>query len=351
MIQSVRLQNFRSYIDDSFEFNSGVNIIVGPNASGKTNIIEALLVASTGSSYRASDNELIRINQPWARLDVQNDQERRTLKIKRDVNNTKRSYEIGSKVFVRLPAAQRVPVILFEPNHLRFLHGSPELRRQLIDDIIEQIDPDFAPLKRRYVRTLSQRNALLKQHNSARDQLFAWNVRLSDLAGQIVTKRLDIINICNKRVTKLYQTLSHNQKASVVLHYQSPCDTKHYGDAYLRLLEKQQDLDIARGFTGSGPHRDDIRIVLNGFPAAHTASRGEARSAALTIKICELQLLEEASHQKPLLLLDDVFSELDGARRRALTEVIKGYQTVITTTDADVVVQHFMDNCHIIPLS
>lgn len=351
-IQTLRVQHFRSYKDASFEFDTGVNIIVGPNGSGKTNLLEALLVLAQGSSYRGGDSDLIAFKQPWARLDGYDDKGQRIVKIVREADSTKKTFEIHDKPLKRLSYQQRLPITLFEPNHLRLLTGSPELRRELLDGLLEQTISGYGQLRRRYARTLAQRNAVLKSHHQSdyASQLFMWNIRLSELGGQLVEARLQLIQDINQQATKIYRQLAHNPKSTLKLFYSSSIQTTQYASAFLHSLERQQELDLQRGFTGSGPHRDDISIELNKQPAQATASRGETRSIALTLKIIELLLIEKVHGHKPILLLDDVFSELDGGRRKALTAAIAGYQTFITTTDADIVVQHFMDDCTIIPL-
>ena len=350
VLQTLRLQNFRSYSDASFEFDNGVNIVVGPNGSGKTNLLEALQVLCFGNSFRGSDSDLIQFEKPWARLDSYDEKGQRIVKLQRQLQTVTKNFTLYEKPFKRLLKKHKLPIILFEPNHLRLLTGSPELRRELLDTILEQIEPGFSDVRRRYQRTLAQRNSLLKHIDTQDSQLFAWNIRLSDLGGQLAAARIRLIEKLNDSASTIYQKLSHSPKTSLELTYQSTCKTSQYSSSFLHILERQQELDIARGFTGSGPHRDDVIISLNNQPAQQTASRGETRSIALTLKIIELRLVEQVLGQKPILLLDDVFSELDGSRRRALTGAIKGYQTFITTTDADIVVQHFMDECTIIPL-
>ncbi|HSH55912.1 MAG TPA: hypothetical protein VK983_03740, partial [Candidatus Limnocylindrales bacterium] len=147
----------------------------------------------------------------------------------------------------------------------------------------------------------------------------------------------------------LYSSLAHKQ-SQVELQYESKLPLEAYESALLRSLETSFALDVARGFTGAGPHREDIRVLINGRLAQTSASRGETRTAVLMLKVMELQQLERVRGTKPLLLLDDVFSELDGARRQALTGYLQDYQTFITTTDADVVVEHFMSTSNIIAL-
>lgn len=349
MITDIRLQHFRSYGDETFEFAAGVNIIVGPNAIGKTNLLEAILVAARGVSYRAKDQELIEYDQPWARLDGHTENSLRTVKIRNQPLSGK-TYEIDEHIYRRLSLAHTLPAVIFEPNHLLMLAGAPELRRAYIDDILEQTQPGYGGLRKDYRRVLSQRNALLKRHGlAAGQQIFPWNVRLSELGGRIARHRLSLLTRLNQTASELYSSLAHSRTA-VELAYDSKLLPDEYESALLRTLEANFSLDVARGFTGSGPHREDIKITLDGRPVQSAASRGETRTTVLMLKVMELQLLEEARGSSPLLLLDDVFSELDGKRRQALTAHLQSYQTFITTTDADVVVQHFMDKCRIIPL-
>lgn len=349
MITDIRLQHFRSYTDESLELSPGVNIIVGPNASGKTSLLEAIQVVCLGYSYKGQDSELISFNAPWARLDAHTESGQRTVKYKRLDDHISRSFEINSHSLSRLNLAKTLPLVLFEPNHLQLLHGAPEMRRVFLDDLLEQTTAGFGSLRKQYRRALAQRNALLKKRVD-KDQLFAWNIRLSELGGRLARHRDELAKDINHSIEELYKLLSRNE-AKIDTEYYSACAKQNYGSTLLKKLEAHTDLDYARGFTSYGPHRDDLKFLLNGHSAQETASRGETRTLLLALKIIELRLIEKVRGMKPLLLLDDVFSELDGARRRALTDFLSGYQTFITTTDADVVVQHFMDKCHIIPLS
>ncbi len=351
MIPHIRLKNFRSYKEASFEFSPGVNIIVGPNASGKTNLLEAILVLAKGSSYRASEADLISLGKPWTRIDssLENGEER-TLKIERTPNGSLKTYQLNGKTYKRLSLQRTLPTILFEPNHLQLLGGQPEARRQYLDDLLEQINPAFGPARRHYKRVLSQRNMLLKHPpQSLEKQLFVWNIRLSELGGFIARARLELIEAINRQLPKLYREMS-SSKTRVTAGYQSSIPVESYETALLRRLENSVAEDTLRGFTGAGPHRDDFSINFNGNPSSKAASRGETRTVLLALKVFELGQLEFARQLKPLLLLDDVFSELDGRRRHALTDYLKDYQTFITTTDADVVVHTFAQSTNLIAL-
>jgi DNA replication and repair protein RecF len=351
MISNIRLQNFRSYTDESFEFGKGVNIIVGPNGSGKTNLLEAIQVLSTGYSYRANDGELIKFESDWARLDAETGGVTRTLKIVNESNHTKKSYVFDDKPYKILTHSHVLPVVLFEPNHLQLLHGQPEQRRNYLDNLLELMTPGFNMTRKHYRRVLTQRNALLKSAGRpAKDQLFVWNLRLSELGGAIASARHELVEDIAKELPNFYNRIAGSKKTNVDISYKSKLPRDRYETTLLRALETSYDLDVARGFTGAGPHRDDFIVRFDGHPTVEVASRGETRTALLALKINELKILEEKSEKKPLLLLDDVFSELDGKRRHALTKYLKYYQTFITTTDADVVVQNFLDECTIIPL-
>ncbi len=348
MIADLRLQHFRSYDDQLFELGSGVNIVVGPNASGKTNLLEAILVLARGNSYRVTDNELVQFDADWARLDANLiSGVSRTVKFMPQQKPAK-TYELAGKAYQRLTLQHSLPVVLFEPNHLRLLTGSPESRRSYLDDILEQTQPQYGAMLRHYRRALAQRNALLKTGRS-KDQFFVWNIRLSELGGHIVAARTGLIQTIRQTVEQLYRDISRST-TGIEISYDTKLNLTNYESQLLHNLESGLEKDMLRGFTSVGPHREDLQVLFNGHPASMAASRGEARTLVLALKIIELQLLEATRGVTPLLLLDDVFSELDGARRRALTEHLTRYQTFITTTDADVVIQHFTESCHIIPL-
>jgi DNA replication and repair protein RecF len=308
-------------------------------------------VLARGSSYRVKDSELIQFTKPWARLDGhQSEGGQRTIKLVTDPKPEK-TYELDGKTFKRLTLTHTLPVVLFEPNHLQLLSGGPERRRDYLDDILEQTILGYGMLRRQYRRTLAQRNALLKKaDHQVETQLFPWNVRLSQLAGQIVRHRTQLVEQLNAEIGPLYKALS-SSKTRVTLLYECRWPADNYETQLLNNLESQMQLDLARGFTGSGPHREDLVVCFDDRPAAETASRGETRTAVLALKIIELQILQAARNTTPLLLLDDVFSELDGRRRHALTDYLAAYQTFITTTDADLILKDFTSKTNVIPLS
>jgi DNA replication and repair protein RecF len=340
MIADIRLQRFRSYTDARFVFGEGANIIVGPNASGKTNLLEAVLVAARGNSYRAKDSELVQFGSDWARVDAHTPTQTRVVKLVTEPKPQK-TFVIDDQSLARLLPARTMPVVLFEPNHLLLLSGSPDLRRSFMDDLIEQTVPGFGATRKHYRRILAQRNALLKRNPpNLAEQLFMWNLRLSELGGQIAQQRQHLLERFNLAVSDLYCTIAGHTN-TIVLEYQSKFLPQTYETQMLHKLESNIQLDILRGYTVYGPHRDDMMALIDGHAMQEAASRGETRTLVLALKILELQLLEEVRQEKPLLLLDDVFGELDMARRLALTTHLQSHQTFITTTDADVVAKHF----------
>lgn len=348
----IRLQNYRSYKDSSFELDGGVTIVVGPNAAGKSNLIEAVLLVANNNAYRGKNN-IVNHASDWSRVDIHTDKnESRTLKIKTEKGKEKPNTEfvIGGKVYRRLPEALKQPAVLFEPNNLFLMHGEPQARREYMDMMCSAMNDEYGIVLARYKRTLAQRNALLKKPRLDESQLFVWNVRLSELADIIVKQRVKTLEMINTKLSQTYSTIS-GKKTTLNIVYKSPLRANNYSANLLKNLEASLELDRIRGFTGSGPHREDFAITLNGNPISTTASRGETRTLLLALKTIELEVLEEKTSVRPLLLLDDVFSELDGARRKALTKFLKRYQTIITTTDADVILKNFSQNCQIIPLS
>ncbi len=350
MLVSLRLQHYRSYKDASFEFSPGVSIIVGPNASGKTNLLEAILVVCTGSSYRAKDSDLIELNHAWARISGQLDDEDRTVYWDSSAAaKTEKQFKVNTQSFKRLPTRYKTPIVLFEPEHLQLLQAGPDLRRDYLDNILESLRPGYSSIRRAYQRTLAQRNRLLKQPlPPARSELFVWNVRLAELGEKIAHARAQLVEEVNEEMPKLYQTIA-GRMDNALDKYKPNFPSKSYSSSFLKVLDTTLDIDRERGFTGHGPHREDFMVSINGQNAYNTASRGEIRTVLLSLKIIELRLKERFYKRPPMLLLDDVFSELDGSRRKALTGFLQNYQTFITTTDADVVLHHLISSANIIP--
>ena len=207
VITGVKLKNYRSYGDQAFEIEQGVNIVVGPNASGKTNLLEAIYLVGEGRSFRNKDQDLVQNGRPWARVDLLMDKKPRIVKIWREGEKNK-EFSIDQTKYKRLPASRKLPIILFTPEDLRSLSGSPTQRRKLLDSIALNLFPEAAKIQNRYQRALLQRNHLLKQANPSNDEMFVWAVRLGELGGQVVDMRLAVIEAIDKSASKIYQSLS-----------------------------------------------------------------------------------------------------------------------------------------------
>ncbi len=346
-IQTMEVKNIRSYTHGLFQFSEGVNIIVGPNASGKTNLLEAIHMLCIGRPFKSSDSDMVRRGEEWARIDMSVDGDTRVLKL--SGTPLQKTFTIGDTERKRLTQPVQVPIVLFEPSHMLLLSGEPEKRRSYIDGIISQVEPGFKTQLRSYKRALAQRNRLLKQEHTAQEDVFVWDVRLCEIADTLVRYRTEYIDLINNVFTDNYRHVSGGDEA-LQLTYQSDCDTKNYSDSLLKQLKDGFALDKLRGFTGAGPHRDDLRVMIDGNNAKNSASRGETRSIVLALKVAELGIVRDKTSAQPILLLDDVFGELDAKRRRMLAAMMSGHQTFITTTDADAIIKNFMENYNVITI-
>ncbi|EDK72787.1 DNA replication and repair protein RecF [candidate division TM7 genomosp. GTL1] len=336
MVGSLRLQQFRSYKDKSVTLSPAVTIISGPNGSGKTNLLEALYVLARGTSFRASDQELGQIGMDWWRLDarlVAN--ESRSILFEAEKTTGRKTFILDGVKKQRLTYQHKLPVVLFEPGDLRLLHGSPARRRLFIDTLISQLEPLYGPLLSKYDRVLKQRNNLLKHLHSSKDELFVWDVALSEYGARIVAERQKYSALLNASLRERYRAIAHT-KDIVSLAYSFQEGAESVQQAMVSALHAHHVRDKALGYTTVGPHRHDLIFSMNDVEATSIASRGETRSIVLALKFIEVEMLRVYRDQPPLLLLDDVFSELDSTRRMALVEVGSSTQTVITTTNADI---------------
>lgn len=352
-LQSLTLHNFRSYDEASFEFSDGVNIIIGPNAIGKTNLLEAIYISSLGKGFRSKkDSELIQTNAEWSRVDTVWDAQERSVLLEKPLGDVrlKKTFVFGGNKKSRLKFDDLQPVVLFQPDDLRLVSGSPARRRHYLDNLLSQLIPSYRQDILSYERILLQRNSFLKSMSSrSEDQLFVWNMQLAERGGRISERRLNLVETINKKISKIYSQVA-GSKYTVSFAYESSVPGKYDSNSLLRALEASASRDMARGFTSHGPHRDNLSVFINSQPFKEVASRGENRTLVLSLKILELEEIKSRRQNSPSLLLDDVFSELDSLRRRALTEFLQNHQTFITTTDADVVLQHFTESSTIIPL-
>ena len=338
ILHDITLRNFRSYSEASYEFENGVNIIVGPNASGKTNLLEAVHCVCFGKGIRGSDSGMIRHGEDWLRLEARSGDNTRSLTLEKDTvtNRSKKKITINGTQLHRMKFDAIIPVVVFQPDDLRLTSGSPERRRDYIDKLLTQVVPTYRSDLLAYERILRQRNAALKNGQVSTAQIFAWNIQLASRGARLVKHRSDIITRINERVRNVYSSVA-GKEYDISFTYSSVIPVENYSERFLSLLEKNMRMDMDRGTTSVGPHRDDILVLINNKNMKDVASRGENRTLVLALKIIELDIIEEVHNKHPLLLLDDVFSELDGLRRRKLTSHLRDRQSILTTTDADLI--------------
>ena len=330
-VTSIRVQNIRVHADYTLDLSPDVSVVTGANGSGKTSLIEALYVALQGVSFKGGDADILRQDAPWYRIDVQFDDisSNRTVKFDPTRQTGRKQFIVDEKTHYRLGVKYKYPVVLFEPDDLRLLGGSPTRRRQFIDRFISQLDPHYALAVRRYERALRQRNTLLKQPGTTNDSLFAWDVSLSDYGAYIINQRQEFIARLNDRLNETYNAIAHTGD-NVGVRY-----SHQYGGSLqqklLADLHAHSERDKIVGFTTTGPHRHDVLFDFNDSPALAVASRGEVRSVVLALKFLEIDIIQSITGKAPVVLLDDVFSELDSNRQNYLISATSQNQMVITT--------------------
>lgn len=336
-ITRLTLNNFRSYQDQVFTLDPSVTLIVGPNGSGKTNILEALYVLATTKSFRAKDEALVQQGSDVLRVEATSDEADYRFAYQKQPTVAKKVTHNGVKKSLRGHIGT-VPVVLFEPGDLQLLAGPPSARRAYIDTILCQTDPDYLQALNEYKRALKQRNALLRNHDYIlADILFAWNVQLAGPAIIIRTKRQEFITYLQTKLPSLYAAIA-GKDHEISINYQPNPEPATLNEAeLLSRLEASAQRDSMAGFTTLGPHRDDLVVMFDGHHIDARASRGEHRSVVLALKLAELEYQNEFARSQPIFMLDDVFSELDTYRRGFLLEAIGDYQTIVTTTEADAV--------------
>lgn len=325
-ITRLSVQHVRVHDGYSLAVSPNVTLITGANGSGKTSLIEALYIALQGSSFKGSDGDVLQRDSSWYRIDVAYEGDAaRTVKFDSERPSGKKQFVIDGKTNYRLLDKFKYPIVLFEPDDLRLLNGSPTRRRQFIDRFIAQLDPQYGLSLRRYERSLKQRNTLLKRDADS-SSMFAWDVSLSEHGAYIIKQRQAFVERLNARLNDVYESIAHTAD-SVAIKY------SHKGTAQHLLTELHQSAERDRllGYTSVGPHRHDLLFEFNGSPALSVASRGEVRSIVLALKFLEVEIIEQLTGKNPLILLDDVFSELDKERQNYLVDLTKKNQIIITS--------------------
>ena len=348
-ITELTLRSYRSYETLHLAFDPGVQIFLGANAQGKTNIIEALYYAAFGRSHRtSSDAELIRVGADGAHI---------ALSFRRhDVpgalsftfaRGARRRIEYAGESLRQRDLVGILPMVLFSPEDLFLVKGAPALRRRYLDAELSQASPAYYGELLRYTRILKQRNAVLKdirERLAAPDDLLPWDAQLAKSAAYIVTRRTSAVAQLGALSARVQSVLAAGEELTLVYDIAGAAPESGAKDDmteqlylwYNKMLREGRARDIARAATGVGPHLDDLVLRVGGLNLRSFGSQGQQRTGALALKLAELFYLQENVGEAPILLLDDVMSELDADRRRALLDFIRheNIQTFITATDA-----------------
>jgi DNA replication and repair protein recF len=331
ILKTLRVQNFRTHSDFILEIGEKSTLISGANGSGKTSLLEAIYFALQGTSFRSSDKEILRNDgSSWFRIDLKDSRDSlRTIIFNNAVQKSKKQFLVDGNKKARLSANLRIPVVLFEPDDLQLLSGSPTRRRNFLDYFLSQIFPSFQLALTRYNKALKQRNNLLKRDNVSKDELFPWNLMLAEYGAEIISKRQDFLELLNSKIEEVYFEIS-GVKDEIKIDYLGEKVSKN---EILAILSENIERDKILGYTNFGPHKHDIQFIFNKKPAQNVASRGENRSLVLALKFIETDILSDLTSKRPIVLLDDVFSELDDDRQKLLTKHFSKYQTIITSTN------------------
>ena len=338
LLHDLELHGFRSYRDLQVSFAPGVTVLVGDNGQGKTNLLEAVGWLATLTSFRgAADDALVNLDAEQAIVRANGTRDQRSLLLEAEINRTGRNRTLVNRQPLRrtrdLLGALRVTV--FAPDDLELVKQGPGLRRRFVDDALVAVNPARDALRTEVERVLRQRNALLKQAKGRLSPeieatLEVWDVKFIDAGTALAEARSELVAQLAPVLTEAYESLAGPGR-SAVIRYEP---TWQAGGLAAALGEARQD-DIRRGVTTVGPHRDEVDLTLSGSPARTHASQGEQRTFALALRLASHRVVADATGSPPILLLDDVFSELDASRRSALLANLPRGQTLLTTA-ADV---------------
>lgn len=334
-IKKLTLSNFRNYENAVFNFTDGINILVGDNAQGKTNSAEAVFYLCTGYSPRASkDKQVIRYGQKQAKIEGVCSSRFGELEVSIEFKQTKKDVFVNGVKLSKIGELMgNVNSVFFNPGELKLIQQSPEDRRRFMDISLSQMDKKYFYTLQKYRKILEQRNDLLKSPDldAVRETLPLWDRELALSAVEIIEKRKSFIASLEPFVKDYHQKITDGDDIELTL------ETPHYTGggveelitAYAERVEK----DLILGYTTVGPHRDDIKIKVNGEDVRVFGSQGQQRTAALSLKLGEVSVMKNAFGEYPVLILDDALSELDLGRRKRLIALLSGFQTLITLTE------------------
>lgn len=343
-IESIKLINYRNYDKLDIILNEKLNIFIGDNAQGKTNLLESIYICAFSKSYRAAkEKELIKIDKDKAYIgvNVKRDFTDKFIEIKFEKNKTKRVRINRIEIDKISDLFGHLNVVLFSPEDLKLVKEGPSNRRIFLDTEISQIRPKYRYNINRYSKILKHRNNLLKsiqKNNNKLKTIEVWDMQLAEVGSEIIKNRIEFIDRISEisrnihyNITEGIEELELEYIPSFNIDYE--VNKNEIKDIFIEILNRNLAKDIEKGTTEFGPHRDDIKININGLDAKIFGSQGQQRTAALSMKLAEVELVKSEIGEYPVLLLDDVLSELDIKRRKFLLSTFKDVQTIITSTE------------------
>ncbi len=342
VVTRLSLRDFRSYTEVEIEPDPTLTVLVGPNAAGKTNVVEALQLVTAGDSFRKPQwSELVRWGASEASVSLRAEGQGRVLETSLVVGQAgRRVYRVNGKVRRRVSeVAGIIPCVVFTPDDLRMVKDSADRRRGAIDSVGDQLSPAYLSVRMAYERIVRQRNALLKEPSPDSDVLTALTERLAVEGAAFMGHRHRLFDRVSSKLSEVYETLARGEKltATYVPSWSRGDDSvsaEDPADSIREALSRVAAEEKARGLTLVGPHRDEVVFSVNGREARAFASQGQTRTIALAWKLAEVAVITDIAGQAPVLLLDDVMSELDETRRHALASFVgEAAQTFVTTTN------------------
>ncbi len=333
IIQSIELQNFRNYESLTLLPDPGTNIFYGDNAQGKTNLLEAAFYCGTSKSHkRSKDKELIRFGEQEAhiRMSVKKDEVPFRIDMHLKKNQAKGIAINGIPIKKASELFGIVNFVFFSPEGLNIIKRGPEERRRFMNMELSQIDKIYMSHLSRYLKILANRNKLLKDiyfQPELKETLAVWNLQMEEYGIHLMKAREEFVSMLNELAPKIHKTLSGGKEELTLIY--EPNVSK---EQFLETLEKNIEKDLKMKTSTCGPHKDDICFLLNGVDIRRFGSQGQQRTAALSLKLAEIELMKKITGDQPILLLDDVLSELDSSRQNYILGCISQIQTFITCT-------------------
>ena len=335
-IDGIKLNNFRNYENANISLKDGINFIVGKNAQGKTNLLESVYLLSVGKSPKNSkDKQIIKFGADKSRVEINfsTREGNKTIQMLLDRFN-KKSIRINNLNVLKIAELVGVlSVVYFSPDELKLIKEVPEDRRRFLDVSISQFDKAYLYDIIKYDKILKQRNTILKSNSSKEtklEELKLFTPQLIDTAEQIIIKRVKFIENLKNIAKNIHKTITNSENLEIF--YSFDISFKSIKEQLNELFEKNIDKELELGYTCFGPHRDDIIFKINDLDCKYYASQGQQRTVALVVKLALMEVIKSHIGEYPILLLDDVLSELDYSRQNKMLELTKKYQTLITCT-------------------